>query len=194
MGWQQKITSASAPGLNHTPAEEASAWVKRFAALIAPGGAVLDVACGRGRHARLLAGLGHRVEAVDRDAEALAALGGVEGVVTCRADLEDGPWPYADRRFDGMVVCSYLHRPLFPLLVEALAGNGVLLYETFMIGNERFGRPSNPDFLLRPEELLEAFGGKLHVVAFEQGEVVLPKPAVLQRLCAIKGDGPVRLP
>lgn len=194
MDLQPKITSASAPGLSCTPAEEASAWVKRFAALIAPGGAALDVACGRGRHARLLASLGHSVEAVDRDAEALAALAGVEGVITRRADLEDGPWPYAERRFDGIVVCNYLHRPLFPLLVEALADNGVLICETFMIGNERFGRPSNPEFLLRPGELLEAFAASLHVIAFEQGEVALPKPAVIQRLCAVRGTGPARLP
>jgi len=91
-------------------------------------------------------------------------------------------------------VANYLHRPLFPLLVDALREGGVLIYETFMLGNERFGRPSNPNFLLRPGELLEAFGGPLTVVAFEQGEVVLPKPAVVQRLCAVRGAGPFLLP
>ncbi len=171
-----------------------SVWVKRFAALISPGGAVLDLACGHGRHTRLLAGMGHAVEAADRDAEALAGLASLPGATIRQADLENAPWPYAGRRFDGIVVANYLHRPLFPHLVEALAEGGVLLYETFMLGNERFGRPSNPDFLLRPGELIEAFGGQLDIVAFEQGVVAQPKPAAVQRLCAIKGWSPVRLP
>lgn len=171
-----------------------SDWVRRFAALISPAGSVLDLACGHGRHTRLLAGLGHSVEAADRDADALAGLASLPGVTIRQADLENAPWPYADRRFDGIVVSNYLHRPLFPHLVAVLAEGGVLICETFMLGNERFGRPSNPDFLLRPNELLEAFGARLHVVAFEQGEVAQPKPAVVQRLCAIKGSGPARLP
>jgi SAM-dependent methyltransferase len=167
-----------------------SAWVRRFAPLIARGGVVLDLACGQGRHARLLAGLGHAVEAVDRDAAALAGLAGVPHVTTRQADLEGGPWPFAGRAFSAIVVCNYLHRPLFPLLAAALADGGVLIYETFMRGNERFGRPSNPEFLLRPNELLEAFGSsscpQLAVVAFEQGEAPEPKQAVVQRLCAVK--------
>ncbi|MCA1973934.1 MAG: SAM-dependent methyltransferase, partial [Caenispirillum sp.] len=131
---------------------------------------------------------------VDRDTEALAALAGRAGIETLAADLEAGPWPLAGRRFDAIVVTNYLHRPLFPHLIEALAAGGVLLYETFMRGNERFGRPSNPDFLLRPGELLEVFGPALQVVAFEQGEVARPKPAVVQRLCGVLGGGPFRLP
>jgi SAM-dependent methyltransferase len=180
--------------LSPAAALPASVWVLRFAGLIRPGGEVLDLACGEGRHARPLAGLGLRVEVVDRDAEALAALAGMGNVSVRRADLEGGAWPYAGRGFDGIVVTNYLHRPLFPRLVDALNEGGVLIYETFMLGNERFGRPSNPDFLLRPGELLEAFGQALHVVAFEQGEVAQPKPAVVQRLCAVRGAGPLRLP
>lgn len=180
--------------LNHTHPDSPSDWVRRFAALVIPAGAVLDVACGRGRHARLLAGMGHVVEAVDRDMESLAALADQPGVTIRQADLEGGTWPYAGRRFDAIVVANYLHRPLFPLLVAALADGGVLIYETFMIGNERLGRPSNPDFLLRPNELIEAFGAALQIVAFEQGEVAQPKPAVVQRLCAIRGAGPSPLP
>ena len=104
------------------------------------------------------------------------------------ADLEDGsPWPLAGRRFGGIVVANYLHRPLFRNLIDALAPRGVLIYETFMAGNERFGKPSNPQFLLRPGELLEAFGAALGVVAFEQGVVARPKPAAIQRLCAVQG-------
>lgn len=174
--------------------EAPSEWVRRFSGLIPLGGPVLDLACGAGRHARFLAGRGHAVAAVDRDATALSELAGLVGVTTLQADLEGGPWPYSSRTFAGIVVTNYLHRPLFPVLADALAGDGVLIYETFMAGNERFGRPSNPDFLLRPGELLEAFGSALQVVAFEQGEVARPAPAVVQRLCAVKGGGPFRLP
>jgi len=173
--------------------ETPSDWVRRFSGLIPQGGFVLDLACGAGRHARFLAGLGHAVAAVDRDAAMLVGLAGLAGATTLQADLEGGPWPYPGRRFAGIVVTNYLHRPLFPALADALAGGGVLIYETFMLGNERFGRPSNPDFLLRPNELLEAFGDGLTVVAFEQGEVAQPKPAVVQRLCAVRGPGPCRL-
>ena len=101
-----------------------------------------------------------------------------------QADLEDGgPWPLSGERFQGIVVTNYLHRPLFPVLADSLAPGGALLYETFMLGNERYGRPSNPEFLLRPGELLDAFKD-LRVIGFEQGYAARPKPAVLQRLCA----------
>jgi len=164
--------------------ETPSPWVRRWAALI-PRGAVLDLACGRGRHARHLASLGHEVLAVDRDRDALAALAGVPGVQTLCADLEAAAWPLPGRRFAGIVVCNYLHRPLLPRLADSLEAGGVLIYETFAAGNERYGRPSNPDFLLRPGELLEAFGA-LTVVAFEQGQLAVPKPAVVQRICAAR--------
>ena len=178
----------------HAWAAEPSIWVARFAGLIAPGGTVLDLACGHGRHARFLEAGDWRVMAVDRDAAALAGLAGHSGIEAVEADLETGAWPLGGRRFDGIVVANYLHRPLFPRLIGALQEGGVLLYETFMLGNERFGRPSNPDFLLRPNELLEAFAGRLNVVAFEQGEVARPKPAMVQRLCAVRGTGPILLP
>ena len=177
----------------HAWAAEPSAWVARFAGLIAPGGTVLDLACGHGRHARFLEAGGWRVMAVDRDAAALAGLAGHSGIEAVEADLETGVWPLGGRRFDGIVVANYLHRPLFPHLIGALQEGGVLLYETFMLGNERFGRPSNPDFLLRPNELLDAFAGRLNVVAFEQGEVARPKPAMVQRLCAVRGGEATRL-
>ena len=180
--------------VGHLHQAEPSPWVKRFAPLIVAGGTILDLACGNGRHARFLEGSGWQVDAVDRDPQALAALAGIVRITPRQADLESGNWPYPDRRFDGIVVTNYLHRPLFPLLVDALAVGGALIYETFMLGNERFGRPSNPDFLLRPNELLEAFGGHLTLVAFEQGETAQPQPAMMQRLCAVKGVGPGRLP
>jgi len=161
-----------------------SAWVCRFAHMIVAGGTVLDLACGRGRHARYLAGLGYRVEALDRDSAALATLEGVAGVATRCADVEGSPWPYGAGRFDGIVVTNYLHRPLMGGLLDALGPGGVLIYETFALGNEKLGRPSNPEFLLRPGELLQWVEGRFNVLAFEQGLVDQPKPAVIQRICA----------
>jgi len=180
------------PSHDHTTTPP-SAWVQRFAPLIAPGGTVLDVAAGSGRHARWLAGLGLRVEAVDRDAAALATLEGVPRIVTRVADLEQAPWPYPDASFDGAIVTNYLHRPHFPHLLATLRDGGVLIYETFMVGNETLGKPSNPDFLLRPGELLQRVQPLLTVIAFEQGRVDVPKPAYVQRICAIRG-GVGRLP
>ena len=162
-----------------------SAWVCRFARLIVADGAVLDLACGQGRHARYLAGLGYRVEAVDRDSAALATLDGVAGIATRCADLEGSPWPYDAGRFDGIVVTNYLYRPLMAALLDALRPGGVLIYETFALGNEKLGRPSNPEFLLRPGELLQWVEGRLSALAFEQGLVGRPRPAVLQRICAV---------
>ena len=167
-----------------------SGWVARWSPLIPAGGRVLDVASGGGRHARWLAARGHAVDAVDRDAEALSRLAGVPGVTPHCADIEGGgvgnPWPFAAGIYAGVVVANYLHRPLFPDLLAALAPGGVLIYETFAAGNERYGRPSNPAFLLRPGELLEVARGRLRVVAYEDVYVDAPKPALVQRLCAIR--------
>jgi len=168
-------------------------WVSRFAALIAPGGTVLDLACGGGRHARHLAALGLVVEAVDRDEAAIEALRDLPGINGLCADLERGPWPYMGRRFAGIVVTNYLWRPLFPQLMANLDKGGILIYETFMLGNEAFGKPSNPAFLLRRDELRHIVHNHLEIIAFEQGEVTAPRPAVVQRLCAVRG-GPLRLP
>ena len=161
-----------------------SAWVVRWAERIPAGGRVLDLACGNGRHARYLAGRGHPVEAVDRDPALLAGLAGVPGIAPRCADLESGPWPYEGQKFAGIVVANYLHRPLFPRLLQALAPEGALIYETFAAGNERFGKPSNPAFLLKPGELLEVVRGRLRVIAYEDLEVSDPRPAAVQRICA----------
>jgi len=172
-----------------------SAWVRRFAPLIRPGGQVLDLAAGGGRHTRLLLDMGFRVIAVDRNVDALRALAGVRCAVR-ELDLESGVPEDAlgalGGGYDGIVVTNYLHRPLLPVLVQTLAPGGVVIYETFAAGNERFGRPSNPDFLLRPGELLQAFAA-LTVIAFEQGELSPPRPAVVQRIAAVAGP-PGRLP
>ena len=172
--------------------EKTSLWVERFLPLITAGGSVLDLACGQGRHSLLLAQRGYKVAAVDRDAEALAGISvKAPGIATRIADLEGGPWPYHGSSFDGIVVTNYLFRPLLPVLLDALKAGGVLIYETFMVGNERFGKPSNPDFLLRQDELLDVVRGRLTVVAFEQGEVNTPRPAAVQRLCATRRVEPL---
>jgi SAM-dependent methyltransferase len=163
-----------------------SPWVVKHAPRIAPGGCVLDLACGGGRHAIWLAQQGFSVDAVDRDGAALSVMAGMANIRVLLADLEANVWPYPDQRFDGIVVSRYLHRPLLPRLHESLNPGGVLIYETFMVGNERFGKPSNPDFLLQPDELMTMFSPWLKIVAFSQGEEQLPKPAVMQRICAIK--------
>ena len=167
------------------PDSSPSPWVRRFASLILAGGHVLDVACGAGRHARLLAQMGYRVEAVDREPLTLEQLKGQPGINTRVADLEKDAWPYEAASFDAVIVTNYLHRPIFPALLQALRPNGVLIYETFMIGNERFGKPSNPDFLLQPNELFDRVNNRLTVVAFEQGVIDAPKPACVQRICAV---------
>ena len=155
----------------------------RWAQLVGRG-PVLDVAAGSGRHSRLFAERGLEVVAVDR------APANVPGVRFVQADLEDGSaWPFTGQRFAAVVVTNYLHRPLFPHLADSLAAGGLLIYETFMAGNERYGRPSNPAFLLQPGELLSAFPG-LTAIAFEQGYVDTPKPAMVQRLCATRADIP----
>lgn len=164
-----------------------SPWVLRWALLVRPGAEVLDLACGHGRHARHFAARGCRVLAVDRDEAALASLAAVTGIVTRVADLEGAAWPLASTTFDAVVITNYLHRPLFGPILAALRPGGVLIYDTFMLGNERFGRPSNPEFLLKQGELLDAFGKALTVVAFEQGRVERPKTAMIQRLCAFRG-------
>ncbi len=180
------------PDMTIHMSEMASLWVERFLPLITAGGSVLDLACGKGRHSLLLAERGYRVEAVDRDADALAAISArAPGIVTRAADLEGGPWPYHGCVFDGIVVTNYLYRPLLPMLLNALDVNGVLIYETFMTGNEKFGKPANPAFLLRPGELLDVVRRRLTVVAFEQGEIAAPRPAVMQRLCATRRIDPV---
>jgi SAM-dependent methyltransferase len=155
---------------------------------------VLDLAAGSGRHTALLRDRGYRVLAVDRDTGVLGRRFAGDPAVEIRSlDLEDGgPWKLG-QGFDGIVVANYFHRPLFAPMIDALARGGAVLYETFMLGNERFGRPSNPDFLLRPGELLAAFGAALTVVAFEQGIVDQPRPAALQRIAAVKGP-PTVLP
>ena len=166
--------------------EEPSAWLQRWAHLIPPHSAILDVACGAGRHMRWLASQGHTVHGVDRHPDALA-LAQAHGQVTC-ADIENGPWPFTGQTFGAIVVTHYLWRPLLPIIVQSLAPGGVLVYETFAAGNETVGKPSRPDFLLQPGELLSATAG-LRTVAYEDGFERSPDRFV-QRIVAVLPASP----
>lgn len=171
---------AQAPSAHGT--EPPSAWVQRWATLMAPGTTVLDVACGHGRHMRWLAQRGHPVTGVDRSPEAIAAVAGLGRAV--QADIENGPWPFVGEAFGAVVVTHYLWRPLLPTLVASVAPGGVLLYETFASGNETVGRPARPDFLLQPGELLQVCAD-LRVVAYEDGFCTGPERFV-QRVAAVR--------
>jgi SAM-dependent methyltransferase len=164
-----------------------SPWVRRFAHLVPKGGTVLDLAAGGGRHARFFAGRGHPTVAVDRTLDGMVDL--VDGPIErIQADLEDGsPWPLGLRQFAGIIVTNYLHRPLLPLLADALASGGVLIYETFAVGQGQFGRPSGENYLLRPNELIRAYEPTLTIVGFEHGIDYAPGPKAVQRLAAVKG-------
>lgn len=171
--------------IRHGSSGGASPWVVRFAPRIRSGGAVLDVACGSGRHTRLLLARGHHVTAIDRDITGLADLADDPRLERLAVDLESVELPpFAGRRFAGVVVTNYLHRPLLSSLVEAVEPGGILLYETFADGNQRYGRPSNPAFLLRPGELIDAVRGHLRVLAYEDLVLRRPRPAAVQRIAA----------
>ena len=164
-----------------------SVWVLRWSELIPPGGLVLDVACGRGRHTRALQDRGLRVVAVDRDVSGLSDLAGHPDLEAIEGDLEAGdPPPGLAGPFAAIVVMNYLHRPLLGALVAAVAPGGVLIYETFAAGHERFGRPRSPEHLLQPGELLETVRGRLRVVAYEDVVVGSPPSAAVQHICALR--------
>ena len=173
-----------------------SPWVRRWSHLVAPGATVLDVACGAGRHVRWFAARGARVTGVDRDAAALARLratldADASDAELVTADLESDPWPFAGRRFGAVVVARYLWRPLLPAIVASVDTGGVLLYETFARGNESVGRPSRPEFLLKPGELLGVAAG-LRIVAYEDGFLDTPS-RFMQRVAAVR-EAPSPLP
>lgn len=171
-----------------------SPWIVRFAPLVPAAATVLDLACGSGRHTQLFLGRGHRVTAVDIDISGLDDLQGVPGLEVVRADLEYGsPWPLPGRSFGAVVVTNYLWRPLFPAIIDAVAPDGLLLYESFAVGNEALGQPRRPEFLLRPGELIDMVQGRLQIVAYEHGRVDYPRAAIKQRLCAVNGAGPIAL-
>jgi len=181
------------PG-THNELIEASTWVKRFASTIPKEGLVLDLACGSGRHSLCLANLGHQVLAVDHDSACLDSLE-MPLIQTEVLDLEGEVWPLLGQQFSGIVVTNYLYRPYLNLLPEMLIDGGVLIYETFALGNAEFGKPSNPHFLLNPGELLAlAQGHDLKVLAYEDIYVDHPKPAMIQRICAVKGGLKGRIP
>jgi SAM-dependent methyltransferase len=169
--------------------DEASPWLMRWAHLVVPGGRVLDLAAGAGRHTRWLAAQGFAVTALDRDAQAMSGLDAIAELIV--ADIERGSWPLEGRSFDAVLVTNYLCRPLLPKIVAATGPGGVLLYETFAAGNASVGRPGNPDFLLLPGELLGATAG-LRTVAYEDGFLGDPERFV-QRIVVVR-ELPALLP
>ncbi len=178
--------------LRHAGAVDPSPWVVRFAPLAPKGGLVLDLACGTGRHGRHFLSRGHEVVFLDRDVSLVADLAGEKRAEIVEADLETGAGlPLGGRRFAAIIVTNYLWRPLLPALAAAVAHGGVLIYETFGLGNEAYSRPRNPDHLLRPGELIAAFGDALQIVAYECGLRYDPKPRVIQRIAAVRSDAPV---
>ena len=166
----------------HTP----SAWVERFLGQIPVRSRLLDVACGTGRHTRLFLDKGHTVTAIDRDLSRIADIRS-DRLVRIEADLETGTsWPLAGEDFAGVIVTNYLYRPILQNLVSSVASAGMLIYETFAEGNEKFGRPMNPDFLLKPGELLNLVHKILRVIAYEDTVMIHPKPAQIQRIAAFR--------
>ena len=164
-----------------------SEWVKNHIKIIPNSGTVLDLACGTGRHTRLLLETGRRVFALDCNISQLEDLRENDSVTIIKHDLETAnSWPFSPQTFDGIVVTNYLYRPLYPRIIDALAVNGVLIYQTFAVGNEKYGRPRNPDFLLKEDELLETFGTQLEVVNYSHGYIQKPSPAEMQSICCIK--------
>ncbi|HEU4620890.1 MAG TPA: class I SAM-dependent methyltransferase [Burkholderiaceae bacterium] len=161
-----------------------SMWVERWLSRLSPGASVLDLACGSGRHTRLAQARGFRVTAVDRDTQALASL--PEPVERITADLENAPWPLTGRCFEAVVVTNYLYRPTFAQVLDTVAESGVLVYETFAVGQHAYGRPSRAEFLLQPMELIDRVRSMLHVLAYEDGYTAHPKPARVQRIAACR--------
>lgn len=172
---------------SHDVIADASPWVRRFAPVIPKGGLILDLACGAGRHTVLLASLGHQILAVDRDISMMETLKSAL-IQTLELDLEGSEWPLLKQEFSAIVVTNYLYRPFLDELPKMLCEGGVLIYETFAEGNAQFGKPSNPNFLLKPGELLAlAQRSGLKVIAYEDIYLDQPKPAMVQRICAVKG-------
>ena len=165
-----------------------SAWIERHSPLISRSSQILDIAAGKGRHTRYLLRKGHSVIAVDKNLSSLRNIKNAR-LSLIQVDLETGaPWPFKKDMFAGIVVTNYLYRPLFGPIIASLAPGGVLIYETFARGNEKFGKPNNPDYLLEPDELIRVTLNKLHIIAYEDLLVEQPRPARIQRICGRRDE------
>lgn len=169
---------------HHSETTNPSAWIERWYKDFGEGSSILDLACGNGRHGRLFLNNGAAVTFIDIDVSSVADLVEVDSAEIIQADLEAAPWPLSDRQFDAVVVTNYLYRPLFPYIVAAVAPGGWLFYETFAVGNERYGRPTNPDFLLKYDELKHRVESELDVIGYAHSMRVLPKRAIMQHIAA----------
>ena len=163
-------------------------WVLHATHLVPPRAPIVDIACGGGRHARWFLANDHQATLIDRDVSAVADLRNDVGATIVSADLESSHVDILHiippARFGGVIVVNFLWRPLMSAIVEAVAPGGVLIYQTFAVGNARHGKPSNPDYLLRPGELLDAVSGRLEVLRYEHGEDLLDRPVTIQRIVA----------
>ena len=169
---------------NFTTSIEPSSWLQRHSSLIPHSGPILDIAAGSGRHTQYLLEKGHTVVSIDKDISRLARIKSSH-LSIARVDLEaPKPWPFKNSAFAAIIVTNYLHRPLFPLIINALAVGGVLVYETFANGNEKFGKPTNPNYLLKAGELIQLTLEHLHILAYEDLTVDQPRPAQIQRIVA----------
>lgn len=185
--WAWRTTEDKSLIAIHDAIADASPWVRRFAPAIPMGGRVLDLACGAGRHTALLTSFGHQILAVDKDISLVDSLKS-DSIQIQALDLEGPAWPLLNQQFSAIVVTNYLYRPFLDELPKMLFEGGVLIYETFADGNAQLGKPSNPDFLLKPGELLAlAQRSGLKVIAYEDIYLDQPKPAMVQRICAVKG-------
>ncbi len=171
-------------------APSCSAWVEKHLHLLGRDQPVLDLAAGSGRHTRLLLEQGYEnITAADIDTTALSDLAERPGVSVVNHDLEKAPWPFAPASFAGIIVTNYLWRPRFSSIIATLSPGGVLIYETFMQGQERLGRPRNPDFLLQPGELRQRLEPFCDILAFREGPDPGPPPAMRQSVVARRRDG-----
>lgn len=164
-----------------------SEWVRRYYRQFPKNGFILDLAGGTGRHARFLSQKGFKILLVDNQISKAKDLQNVEGIKLVECDLEDGnSLPFPASTFQGIVVTNYLYRPIFPQLLCLLEVGGILIYETFAVGHEKYGRPTNPDYLLKSGELINLVSPQMRVIAYEEHSITRPTKAYVQSLVAAK--------
>ena len=161
-------------------------WVECYSSLIPSGGSVLDLACGSGRHTGMLLNKGYQVTAVDIDTTLIKQNFSNKNLNIVKCDLESlSFWPFEKNSFLGIIVVNYLHRPLFSKIIESLREEGVLVYQTFADGHSRYGKPKNPDYLLKRGELKTVFDS-MKIISYQHGYLSYPSQSIIQRICCVK--------